>query len=133
MAAMLGLRHPATDWLENLGSSQFRDQKTEGIPPGSSVHTHVTARPRAALNDARQLQLPQSANHGGTRNSEPLHELRFTREPLARLILAGRYGIEETLASALVFRGSRLRTHGLIIQVVPSLRKTLSSLQRYPP
>ena len=75
LAAVLGLRHAAADWLEDLGTPEFRDQQAEGVAARRGIGTHKASGACAALNQARQLQFPQGAIHRGPGSVKVLNQL----------------------------------------------------------
>ena len=103
MTAMLRFGHPPANRFEDFRSPEFRNQKAERVPAGSSICAYVTARACPPFDDARQLQFAQSPIYGGPRSCECLHQFGFARKPLPGLVFTGRNRIGEALANELIF------------------------------
>mgnify|MGYP003331823460 CR=1 FL=1 len=83
----LCLGHPAADWLEDFGLSQFRYQETKGKAAGD-LWPDITARTGATINNSCQLKFSERSIDRHARRAERFSEIRFARETLASFVLA---------------------------------------------
>jgi hypothetical protein len=79
----------AADDVEDLRDAHARHQQADQPRTAGSRGRHapdIRARPRAALDEPRRLQIAQRPGHGGARNPVAAHKLRLARHaPLLRV------------------------------------------------